>query len=323
MNSKQNTHSLSMGQVIAVYKDRYLVENEEIRTMMETSGRYQYTHYLKADYPQIGDYVRFRLADEHLGIIEQIEERKSELIRTDVGTVVEKHILAANIDIVFLCMSLNKDFNIRKMRDFLSLTYDGKFKTIILLTKSDLCEDINFYLQETKQVTDNDVHIVSAYNEEDIDTVKNIIKDQIAVFIGSSGVGKSTLINAIIGEEHFLTNSIRLSDAQGRHTTVNRELIRLVGGGAVIDTPGIRIISSYFVSEEQFEDILSLSEGCKFKDCTHHKEPGCMVKQALTQGILDEERFRQYEKAVKLNKFHKNREIQRERMYNKRTRKGR
>ena len=323
MNSKQNTHSLNVGQVVAVYKDRYLVENDDVKIMMETSGRYQYTHYLKADYPQIGDYVRFRMADEHLGIIEQVEERRSALIRTDVGKIVEQHILAANIDIVFLCMSLNQDFNIRKMRDFLSLTYDGNFETIILLTKSDLCSDLDYYIEETKNVTDNEIIPVSAFSEEDVIVLKNRINDNTAVFLGSSGVGKSTLINAILGEEHFLTNEIRLSDAQGRHTTVNRELIRLDSGGAVIDTPGIRIISSYFVSEEQFEDIVSLGEGCRFGDCTHKKEPGCMVQKALADGTLDPEHLRQYEKALKMNRFHRNREMQRVRMYNRKTRKGR
>lgn len=323
MNSKQDKHSLSIGQVVAVYKDRYLVENEDIKTMMQTSGRYQYTHYLKADFPQIGDFVKFRLADDTLGIIEQLEERKSALIRTDVGKIAEPHVLAANIDICFLCMSMNKDFNLRKMRDFLTLTYDGNFQTIMLLTKSDLCEDIDYYINETKTVTDNEIIPVSAYHEDDMMNLKQLISNKTAVFIGSSGVGKSTLINQIIGEEHFKTNSIRLSDAQGRHTTVNRELIRLDNGGALIDTPGIRVISSYFVSEEQFEDILALSEGCRFDDCTHHLEPGCMVKTALNQGILDPERYRQYEKALKLNRFNKNRELQRERMYNRKSKKGR
>ncbi len=323
LNSKQEKHSLSIGQVIAVYKDRYLVENEEIRTMMETSGRYQYMHYLKADFPQIGDFVKFRLADESLGIIEQVIDRKSELVRTDVGKIVEKHILAANIDIVFICISLNQDFNIRKIRDFLNLTYDGNFQTIILLTKSDLCDDVDVYIQETSNITDNEIVALSAFHEADITKLKELINENTAVFIGSSGVGKSTLINAIIGEEHFETNTIRLSDDQGRHTTVNRELIKLDSGGAVIDTPGIRVISSYFVSEEQFEDILSLSEGCRFNDCTHLNEPGCMVQKALIDGTLDDERFRQYKKALRLNRYHRNREMQRKRMNNRRTRKGR
>jgi ribosome biogenesis GTPase len=148
--------------------------------------------------------------------------------------------------------------------------------------------------------------------------LKKILANKTAVFTGSSGVGKSTIINKLINEEHFKTNLIRMSDAQGRHTTVNRELINLDNGGKVIDTPGIRIVSSYFVSEESFEDILSLSEGCHFADCKHQKEPGCMVRKALNTGLLDYERFNQYIKAMKYSRFNQKREAERARLLNKR-----
>jgi ribosome biogenesis GTPase len=323
LNNKQSNNSLIIGQVIAVYKDRYLVEFEQEKIMAEVSGRFKYINYSKADYPQIGDYVSFRKADDYLGIIEVLHERTSVLDRLDVGNVGERHILAANIDIVFICMSLNEDFNTRKLRNFLSLTYDRKFETVILLTKKDLCENVDGFMEEAREVTDNEIYPITIFEESDMELLKGLIKDNITVFIGSSGVGKSTIINQLLGENHFETNQIRLSDAQGRHTTVNRELITLKSGGKVIDTPGIRIVSSYFISEASFEDILSLSEGCHYGDCTHKKEPGCMVQRALETGELDIDRFEQYVKAMKLNRFNKQRELQRERMLNKRRGKGR
>ncbi|MBN2503795.1 MAG: ribosome small subunit-dependent GTPase A, partial [Bacilli bacterium] len=144
--------------------------------------------------------------------------------------------------------------------------------------------------------------------------LKDYLKNKTAVFIGSSGVGKSTIINKIIGEEHFQTNDIRMGDDQGRHTTVSRELLRLENGGKVIDTPGIRIVSSYFVPENDFEDIMNLAEGCRFNDCRHEGEPGCMVQKAIQTGELDPGRFFQYQKAMKLNEHNRKRELERARI---------
>ena len=314
----QTNDNLLIGQVITVYKDRYLVEYADKKIMTEVSGRFKYVNYEKSEYPQIGDFVRFHLADEYLGIIEQIQIRKNSLDRTDVGKDSAKHILAANIDICFICMSLNKDFNETKLRNFLNLTISKEFKTIVLLTKKDLCEDINYYLNKTKRITDNEILITSAFDESDLKLIEDTINTQTAVFIGSSGVGKSTIINHLLGDEHFKTNEIRLSDAQGRHTTVNRELLKLKSGGKVIDTPGIRIITSYFVDEQSFEDILLLSEGCRYNDCKHEKEPGCMIKKALRTNELDPERYNQYLKAIKTNEYIQKKELEKQRMLNKR-----
>ncbi len=314
MESKQ----LIRGQVIVVYKERYLVSYEAKKIMAIVSGRFQYTHYLKSEYPQIGDYVTFRMIHDSFAIIEGIQTRQSILERQDVGTVMEKHILAVNMDIVYICMSLNEDFNMTKLRNFLSLTYNQGFKTIILLTKKDLCDNINYYISQVKAATHHDIQVISAHDEDDIAQLKQSLVNQTAVFIGSSGVGKSTLINAMMGEDYFKINTIRMSDAQGRHTTVNRELIELEQGIKLIDTPGIRIVSSYFVSENEFDDIKALSEGCKYRNCSHTDEPGCMVQYALDTGALSDDRWQQYLKAMKRNAFNKQREIERERIMNKR-----
>ncbi len=318
-----NKNSLVIGQVIAVYKDRYIVQVEDTKILSEVSGRFKYLNYLKSDYPQIGDYVKLRDISQGFGIIESICERTSILERLDVGKVKEKHILAVNIDLVLICMSLNEDYNTKKLRNFINLTYDGNFETKILLTKKDICDDLSVYISKTKDVTNNEIIPVSAFSNEDIDMIKKMIKDKTVCFLGSSGVGKSTFINKLLDEEHFETKDIRVNDAQGRHTTVNRELVHLNNGAKVIDTPGIRVVSSYFVSESHFEDILTLSSSCFYNDCKHENEPGCRVRETINFGELAIERYEQYIKAKKYNEFNKQRELKRERMQNKRLRKGR
>jgi len=309
--SQQQTNSLLTSQVIAVYKDRYLLEGDSKPLEAEVSGRFRYLAQTKADYPQIGDVVGYHLSSDLLAIIETIHERRSTLERLDVGTIGERHILAVNIDICFITLSLNLDYNIKKLRNYLSLTAGSQFETIILLTKKDLCPSVDAFVAKTKAISEYRILAVSAYDASDIDMLKSIIKDKTAVFIGSSGVGKSTLINQLLGDDRLQTNTIRMGDAQGRHTTVSRELIRLDNGGKVIDTPGIRIVSSYLVSETDFEDILALSEGCRYRDCQHQREPGCRVQQAIHSGELDPGRFQQYQKALKQSAYNREREHER------------
>jgi ribosome biogenesis GTPase len=319
----EQKNSLQTGQVITVFKDRYLLEYEQEKILAEVSGRFKYTNYQKSEFPTIGDFVSFHKADEYLGIIELIQERKSTLERLDVGSIGERQILAANIDMVFIAMSCNKDFNLKKLRNFLTLTYGGNFETIVLLTKKDLTETIDYYINQVKEVTDNLVIAVSAFNPSDMELIKELIQDKVSCIIGASGVGKSTIINNLLGEDHFKTKDIRLSDAQGRHTTVNRELITLDNGGKIIDTPGIRIVTSYFSNEEGFEDISLLAEGCRYSDCKHEKEPGCMVKKALHTGELDYERYQQYKKSERVTKYNQKRELERARMLDKQIKQSR
>ncbi len=306
--------SLSTGQVIAVYRERYLVEWEEEKRFMEISGRFRYLSQQKSDYPQIGDFVYFHMADNETGIIESVQERRSVLERADVGSIGERQILAANIDLVLICMSLNQDFHPKKLRDFLTLTYGGRFEVIILLTKKDICPDPKPYIEKAHNITNAPVYIVSAYDETDIETVQGLISDKTAVCIGASGVGKSTMINELLGEDRFVTKTIRLSDDQGHHATVGRELVKLPRGGAIIDTPGIRIVSSFDADETEFADIIALAEGCLYRDCTHTVEPGCMVQKGIEDGLIDIGRYEQYRKALKLGEYNRRRERERKKI---------
>jgi len=298
--------------VISVNKDRYVIETMEGNLNAEVSGRFRFLHYQKSEFPCTGDYVLYQRIDEFLAIIEELKERSTVLERLGVGGTGERQVLASNIDLVYICLSLNQDFNITKLENYLSLVEGKGFEAIVLLTKKDLCDDEEVYVSQVKSVTDLKVMTISVYDDEDIINLKNLMHGLTSVFIGSSGVGKSTLINHFLEEDYLKTNDIRLSDAQGRHTTVSRELIKIDEVTAVIDTPGIRIVNSYNLEENSFQDIKDLSEGCKFRDCTHEKEVGCMVKKAIDEGLLDPIRFDVYKKALRISRYAKKREFERQ-----------
>jgi ribosome biogenesis GTPase len=296
------THLLK-AQVVVVERDRYRLDTDQGLIMGQVSGRFHYMHPLKEEFPQVGDYVNYYLADDSLAIIVSVDERKTILDRVDVGQTQERQILATNIDMVMVCMSTNKDFNLRKLNNFLLLAAKPGIKTLVLLTKRDLTDAVDDYINQVKEVTDCEILSVSVYIEEDMAVLRKRIHHHTLVLLGASGVGKSTLINQLLGQDKLKTSDIRVSDAQGRHTTVHRELIRMNATTAIIDTPGIRIAGTYHVPEESFEDILSLSEGCQFSDCLHKQEPGCMVKKAIDEGLLDQERYKLYQKTLKRNAY--------------------
>ncbi len=312
--------NLNKGRVISNHLTKYIVEHKTEKFSLEVSGRFKYTAYSKSDYPVVGDYVYFRETNHNEGIIEAIEERKNTLSRLGISNVFNQQIIASNIDMVFICVSLNQDYHIRKVLNFLSMTQSNDFERILLFTKSDLTENYDEYINEVREYTDIDIKLISSFNESDINELKEFIDTNTCVFIGSSGVGKSTIINKLIGEQHFDTAEIRISDAQGRHTTAHRELITLDTGGAIIDSPGIRIVQSYIVEnvEEEFKDIIDISNECKFRDCSHDREPGCKIQKSLEEGSLLEERYNQYTKAMKLNAHVKRQERAKGIMQNKR-----
>ena len=203
--------------------------------------------------------------------------------------------MAANIDTVFLCMSLNNDFNLRRLERFLFVASKSGAQPVVVLTKADLCEKPEQKVEEVKAVArDYDVILVSS-KSGDIEGCKKYLKEgQTVAFVGSSGVGKSTLINGLIGKDILKTNAIGLDD-KGRHTTTHRELISLENGAFVIDTPGMRELGIVELpetdEEDLFEDVKSLFCECRFSNCSHRTEPGCAVLKAIEDGTLDESRW--------------------------------
>ena len=213
-------------------------------------------------------------------VIHQVLPRKSVFMRKAAGSDRKEQLVATNIDIVFLCMALNQDFNVRRLERYLSIAWDSGAKPVVVLTKSDICEDIEEKLPYLSAGTT-------------------------AAFLGSSGVGKSTLVNRLLREERLATGGIR-NDDKGRHTTTHRELLFLPDGGMVIDTPGMRELGMWDAKsgiDRTFSDIEELALQCRFRDCTHTVEPGCAVQKALKNGTLSKERMQSYQKLKTENDY--------------------
>lgn len=232
-------------------------------------------------------------------------KRKSVFARKVAGEKEDLQVVAANIDTVFICMSLNNDFNLRRLERYLSIAWDSGALPVIVLTKSDLCMEIEERLSEVSSIAVGvDVHITTSVSDDGYQTLKGYLSNgQTVAFIGSSGVGKSTLINRLLGQNVLDTNEIR-NDDKGRHTTTRRELIVLPESGVVIDTPGMRelgIISADLSTT--FADIEKLAGECKFNDCSHTNEPKCAVKKAITDGTLSANRLESYRKLIKETKY--------------------
>lgn len=242
---------------------------------------------------------------EHAGedgnaVIQAILPRKSVFTRRAAGTANREQVVAANIDTVFICMSLNNDFNVRRLERYLSVAWDSGASPVIILTKADLCADLDQRLREVESVALGvEVVVTSSLSENGTDTLKSYLKEgKTASFIGSSGVGKSTLINRLMGSDKLATNGLR-NDDKGRHTTTHRELVLLENGALVIDTPGMRELGMWGADsgiDTTFADIEELALGCKFNNCTHTSEPGCAILAAIEDGTLSEERYRSYTK---------------------------
>lgn len=292
---------LFIARVSQQHHDLYKVicVNGEIQA--EVTGKMMYEAVDTADFPAVGDWVMIDRTDGNSGnaIIHNVLSRKSMFGRKAAGAHNNVQVVAANIDTVFICMSLNEDFNLRRLERYLSVALDSMASPVIVLTKSDLCDDLQARLDEVSAVSaGTDIIVCSSIDGNGYDNILNYISEgKTIVFIGSSGVGKSTLINKLAGEEIFKTKEIREDDGKGRHTTTHRQLLLLPQGGIVIDTPGMRELHLDSADlSKSFSDIEELAAQCKFGDCSHSSEPGCAVRKAIESGELSENRFENYKK---------------------------
>jgi ribosome biogenesis GTPase len=227
-------------------------------------------------------------------------------------------VVAANIDTVFICMSLTRDLNPRRLERYLAVAWDSGATPVVVLTKSDLCHDVDSMLARIGDVTAGaDIIVTSSVTEAGCDSIPAYVRTgRTVAFIGSSGVGKSTLINTLLGGDFLATDEVR-KDGKGRHCTTRRDLIAVPAGGAVIDTPGMRELGVESVDlARAFSDIDRLAEGCRFSDCRHGTEPGCLVRETIASGELSEERLASYLKLKKEARYDglNSRQIEREKM---------
>lgn len=311
-NILQANH-LEPARVLSQEKGFYRIITNKGEKLAEISGKFRFQATVSSDYPAVGDFVLVNWNESgSSAIIESLLPRKSAFIRKAAGEPQQEQVVAANIDIVFLCMALNNDFNLRRLERYISIAWDSGAMPVVVLTKSDLCDDLEQKLSEVSSVAFGVDVLVTTSTEENgyRELLPFISEGKTIAFIGSSGVGKSTLINRLLGKEQLKTNGLR-NDDKGRHTTTHRELFLLPSGGMVIDTPGMREFGMWDNDagiERTFSDVEELAALCKFRNCTHTNEPGCAIQKALKTGELESDRWQSYQKLKAENDYMEDKE---------------
>ena len=288
------------GRVAVEFNHNYRVYVDEGEWDAVIAGRLKHHAERRADLPAVGDWVvvRRRLDEDQAAIV-RVLPRASAFSRKVAGEVTEEQVVAANIDVVFVVTALDADFSVRRVERYLLLAREGGARPVVLLTKPDLCSDVPQLLAEVATVAgDAPVHVVgprSGYGMEHVASFAGARRT--CALLGSSGVGKSTIVNWLVGRDVRRTRSVRSSDSKGRHTTTHRELIPIPTGGLLIDTPGMREVQLWDVGsavEQTFEDVEALAAACHFSNCRHRNEPRCAVKAAVEAGQLDASRLESY-----------------------------
>jgi ribosome biogenesis GTPase / thiamine phosphate phosphatase len=287
--------------IVAEHRSEYRVDTGAGERSARLAGRLRHEAAGRADLPAVGDWVLIEAPADGDTLVHQVLPRSSRFSRKVAGTRTEEQVVAANVDVVWIVSALDGELNPRRLERYLVLGWESGAVPEMVLTKADLAADIEASLAQVAPVAMGvQVHVTSSVTGQGIEALRQSLRAGATVaLIGSSGVGKSTLINRLAGVELQATGSVRPRDGKGRHTTTARQLIRLPGGGLVVDTPGMRELQLWDVDEgleASFSDIEELAAGCRFSDCTHRGEPGCAVTDAVERGVIRAGRLSSYHK---------------------------
>ncbi|OLE97143.1 MAG: ribosome small subunit-dependent GTPase A, partial [Cyanobacteria bacterium 13_1_20CM_4_61_6] len=295
---------LVFSRVIEEQRGLYRVAGD-VEGWAEVSGRFRHEAASAADFPAVGDWVGVLPAPtEGTAMIHALLERRSVLARAAAGTTTEAQVVAANIETVFLVTALSGDLNTRRLERYLTMVWDGGAVPVVVLNKADLSEDPE---REASAVRTRlplvDVVTVSALQTHGLDALMPYVRPASTIaLVGSSGVGKSTLVNRLLGRETVRVGAVSDADGRGRHTTTARQLVELPGGGLLIDTPGMRELQPWggeSAVDAAFDDVVALAAACRFTDCAHESEPGCAVRAAVESGALAADRMSHYRRLVR------------------------
>src|SRR3954447_8911614 len=300
---------LILARVAISQRDQYRLYSESGELDAEPSGGLWYRTPDRASMPVVGDWVAARVVGAGQAIVEAVLPRRTLFARRAAGKAEAQQPIAANIDVVFLVCGLDGDFNLRRLERYLTLAAESGAAPVVVLNKSDACDDLAGRIEETAGVAGTSPIVAcSARTGEGLESLDGFVEDgRTVALLGSSGVGKSTLVNRFLGEERFPTNDVRESDSRGRHTTTHRELVPLPGGGALIDTPGMRELQLWASQDSvdaAFDEIAGLAAECRFRDCRHAGEQGCAVAAALNLGTISEDRMASYRKLAAEARHH-------------------
>ena len=287
--------------VAVQHRGAFVVLSELGELKATAAGRLSHEAAGAGDLPAVGDWVAIAPRPEEGGAtIQAVLPRRTKFSRKAAWAAAEEQVVAANVDVVFLLTSLNEDFNLRRMERYLTLAWESGAQPVVVLTKTDLSDTVDLRVLEVEAIAFGvPVHAISSITGDGLELIRSyLVPGRTIALLGSSGVGKSTLVNTLAGEELLAVKEIR-EDGEGRHTTTHRQLVLLPEGGLVLDTPGMRELQLWESSDglgETFSDIEELTARCRFNNCAHKSEPGCAIQAALEDGTLEPGRWTSYEK---------------------------
>jgi ribosome biogenesis GTPase / thiamine phosphate phosphatase len=317
------SRGLSPARVSLEHTHIYRVLSSDGERLARVAGRLRHDATGRADFPVVGDWVAIEAPEGADARIRAVLPRVTQFTRRAAGNPTEPQVVAANVDVVFLVSGLDGDFNPRRIERYLVTAWDSGAVPVVVLNKADLVEDPEPFVREAERAGRGvAVEAVSARQPGSVDRLRaHLGRGRTAALLGSSGVGKSSIANALIGEERFRTREVRESDSRGRHTSTSRQLVVLPGGGILIDTPGMRELQLWDTGEAvagAFADVESIAEDCRFRDCRHASEPGCAVVAAVEHGTLAVDRLESYRKLQAEQKHQAGQQDERARIESKR-----